>query len=165
MMVAGTRHYLSVQKIAAAENQKTRDPIWHPAMMPTPPPRPLPEQPVAPPVSPPPLASISKEPPAKEPAPPSQASPSLPKGQQEFFETLVAELKTLRQQNQDLRDQIGETNRDMMEVQFRLDTHSESFRPLKINEPSPDAGTAHDSGPGVLPPRALPAEELPLPLQ
>ena len=75
---------------------------------------------------------------------------------EKFFEAMLAEMRSLKQQNQDLRDQVAETNRDMMEVQFRLDSHSESFRPLKI---APEPDTTHDDGPGVLPPRAIPAEE------
>ena len=33
--------------------------------------------------------------------------------------------------NRDLQDQLEETNRDLSELQFRVDTHSESFRPLE----------------------------------
>lgn len=77
--------------------------------------------------------------------------------QRELYTEFISEIKSLRQQNQDLLNQLAETNRDVMELQFRVDTHSESFRPLKITQDPP---TAHDSGPGVLPPRDLPSEEL-----
>ena len=35
--------------------------------------------------------------------------------------------------NRDLQDQLEETNRDLSELQFRVDTHSESFRPLRTS--------------------------------
>ena len=35
--------------------------------------------------------------------------------------------------NRDLQDQLEETNRDISELQFRVDTHSESFRPLRTS--------------------------------
>ena len=95
----------------------------------------------------------------KDPATPpvlARTTPTTNPASEKFFETLVSELKTLKQQNQELKDQVAETNRDMMEVQFRLDSHSESFRPLKV---APEPDTTHDDGPGVLPPRALPADE------
>lgn len=77
------------------------------------------------------------------------------KSEREFFSSLVDELKAVRQQNQELRDQVAETNRDLMELQFRVDTHSESFRPLKVtSEPAPLQSEAG----GVLPPKALPVE-------
>jgi hypothetical protein len=41
-----------------------------------------------------------------------------------------------------------------MKLEFRVDTHSESFRPLPVNDERPD--TSFDDGPGVLPPRAEP---------
>ena len=49
---------------------------------------------------------------------------------------------------QDLRDQVAETNRDLMELQFRVDSHSREFRPLRSVQDSPYA-----NAPGVLPPR------------
>jgi len=63
-------------------------------------------------------------------------------------------LGALENQNRDLVDQIAETNRDMMKLEFRVDTHSESFRPLPTSEEHGD--TTFDDGPGVLPPRADP---------
>ncbi len=77
--------------------------------------------------------------------------------QKEFYEamhTLVAEVKNLRSQNLNLVDQMAETNRDLMKLEFRVDTHSESFRPLPTSEERSD--TSLDDGPGVLPPRADP---------
>ena len=47
---------------------------------------------------------------------------------------MVSVLKDLRTENDDLRDQVREIHRDLNEAQLRLDSHSESFRPLKISE-------------------------------
>lgn len=77
--------------------------------------------------------------------------------QKEFYDamhSLVAEVKNLRSQNLNLVDQMAETNRDLMKLEFRVDTHSESFRPLPTSEERSD--TSLDDGPGVLPPRADP---------
>lgn len=95
---------------------------------------------------------------ATTPAIPAQNSPRTQPASEKFFESMVNKLSAIEQQNKDLRDQLAETNRDMMEVQFRLDSHSESFRPLKI-APEPDTTTIDDDGPGVLPPRAIPTVE------
>ncbi len=79
--------------------------------------------------------------------------------QKEFFEALVAEVKNLRTQNLNLVDQMAETNRDLMKLEFRVDTHSESFRPMPTSEDRPDTTldtSGIDDGPGVLPPRAQP---------
>lgn len=85
-------------------------------------------------------------------------SQAVPAGsQKEFYDamhTLVAEVKSLRTQNLNLVDQMAETNRDLMKLEFRVDTHSESFRPLPTTEERSD--TSLDDGPGVLPPRAEP---------
>lgn len=99
---------------------------------------------------------------APTPAPVAPAAPVVAKAEsgpdkseREFFSSLVNELKAVRQQNQELRDQVAETNRDLMELQFRVDTHSESFRPLKVtSEPAP----LQNEVSGVLPPKALPVE-------
>lgn len=61
---------------------------------------------------------------------------------------LLAELVS---QNRYLKDQIAETNRDMMELQFRVDSHSEQFRPLQVVEE-----ITYDPSIGVLPPRDTP---------
>lgn len=62
---------------------------------------------------------------------------------------LLAELVA---QNRFLQNQVAETNRDIMELQFRVDTHSEQFRPLKIQEEI----TYEDPSIGVLPPLDVP---------
>jgi len=96
---------------------------------------------------------VAPAPPATPVAARTESGPN--KSEREFFSSLVDELKAVRQQNQELRDQVAETNRDLMELQFRVDTHSESFRPLKVtSEPAPLQSEAG----GVLPPKALPVE-------
>jgi hypothetical protein len=92
------------------------------------------------------------------------ASPSA--AQKEFFEVLLDEVKQLKKSNLALRDQMAETNRDLMKLEFRVDTHSESFRPLPVTEDvstldtsTLDTSTFDSSAPGnsagVLPPRAV----------
>ena len=83
------------------------------------------------------------------------AAATAPK-QQDFYEALIAKMKSVENQNRDLLDQMAETNRDLMKLEFRVDTHSESFRPLPVGEEQPF--TSLDSGMGVLPPRAEPVD-------
>ncbi len=71
-----------------------------------------------------------------------------------FFEALTTKLESLQNQNSDLLDQMAETNRELLQLQFRVDTHSEQFRPLPVSEDRID--TSFDDSPGVLPPRAEP---------
>lgn len=56
------------------------------------------------------------------------------------LEEIVARLQELKSENQNLhgvnlnlQDQLAETNRDLSELQFRVDTHSESFRPIRTS--------------------------------
>jgi TolA-binding protein len=91
------------------------------------------------PISPPPAAIARRE--------------SPPSPEQDKIDKLVSLVENLAHQNQDLREQMGETNRDLMDLQFRVDTQSESFRPLRTTQ---DPGTAYDQSPGVLPPRQQP---------
>ncbi len=76
--------------------------------------------------------------------------------QVKFYESLISKIENLQNQNRDMLDQIAETNREVMITNFRVDTHSESFRPMPVNEEPFD--TSFDEGPGVLPPRAEPVE-------
>lgn len=82
-----------------------------------------------------------------KPAGPDAAS------QKKFYEALLARMESLQNQNRDLMDQVAETNRDVMKLEFRVDTHSESFRPMPVSE---EQATSFEDGPGVLPPRAEP---------
>jgi hypothetical protein len=88
---------------------------------------------------------------ANKTAPPAPAPNS---GQKEFYEALIAKMDGLQTQNRDLLDQLAETNRDIMKLEFRVDTHSESFRPMPVSEER--RFTSVDDEPGVLPPRAEP---------
>ena len=109
-------------------------------------------------------ASLPAKP--KERTPPPSAAPKLlaqaPKNsasdtdpaQKKFYEALVSKMEKLQNQNQDLLDQMAETNRDVMKLEVRVDTHSESFRPMPVSDERLD--TSFDTGPGVLPPRAEP---------
>lgn len=90
----------------------------------------------------------------------SPATIAKTQSQEEFFNQLLTELKHLKNENRDLRDLMGETNRDVMKLAFRVDTHSESFRPLPTSEIRDDSpfNILDDSLPGVLPPRATPVQ-------
>ncbi len=74
--------------------------------------------------------------------------------QKEFYEALITKMQGIQNQNRDLLDQLAETNRDLMKLEFRVDTHSESFRPLPTSEERPDTSLEYELESGVLPPRA-----------
>jgi len=99
-------------------------------------------------------ASVAAAPPVGEPI----------EMQQQFYQELIHEMQNLRSQNRDLLNQVAETNRDLMKLEFRVDTHSEQFRPLPVAEDTfgTTYGTSFDDSPGLLPPRAEPVV-LPLP--
>lgn len=135
MTSAAISHWWSVKNFVAAFNSGL--PITAPAVPPV----------------------IPSEPTEAESAPLAQApaSRNLPENdpaREKFYEALVSKMESLQNQNRDLLDQMAETNRDVMKLEFRVDTHSESFRPMKVSEDRPD--TSFDDGPGVLPPRAEP---------
>jgi hypothetical protein len=79
--------------------------------------------------------------------------------QKEFYEQLLTQMQGLQNQNRDLLDQLAETNRDIMKLEFRVDTHSESFRPLPVTEEFSAMSDITDVSPGVLPPKAQRVEE------
>jgi hypothetical protein len=84
------------------------------------------------------------------PAKPASAQPS---GNANTDQRILSLVERMQNQQEELRDQVAEANRDLMELQFRVDTHSESFRPLRATqEPDPSI----PSGPGVLPPIEAP---------
>lgn len=75
----------------------------------------------------------------------------------EFFDNLIKELRNLRNENRTLTNQVAETNRDVMKMQFQIDTHSESFRPMPTSDNRDDRSQTNDEEyPGVLPPRTEP---------
>jgi hypothetical protein len=137
MSAAGVTHWMSVRDFVAAMESGASSVVRSP--------QPAPEVPDA---------GDSLTPPVEMPAVQAPLAMGDLSDQQEFFRDLVAEIRSLRQENHDLKDQIGETNRDLMKLEFRVDTHSESFRPLNLTAEPED--TTYDDGPGVLPPRAEP---------
>jgi hypothetical protein len=116
-----------------------------------------PHSPIIPPATqaPPPAdAKLVATQPAPAPAPAAAAVPSA--AQQEFFASLLDEMRQLKKTNLALGDQMAETNRDLMKLEFRVDTHSASFRPLPVTEDLTTLDTTPpDEGSGVLPPRAV----------
>ncbi|MBN8460495.1 MAG: hypothetical protein J0M04_21915 [Verrucomicrobia bacterium] len=81
--------------------------------------------------------------------------------QKQFYANLLAELQNIRQENSTLRNQLAETNRDLVNLQFQVDSHSSQFRPLRVQDETPDYEEPEiltdppilDNSPGVLPPR------------
>lgn len=69
-------------------------------------------------------------------------------GSDNDMQRLLTELVT---QNRYLLNQVSETNRDMMTLQFQVDSHSTQFRPLKQAEEPFEQDYI-----GVLPPSDLP---------
>ncbi|MBT8044231.1 MAG: hypothetical protein KJO79_04710 [Verrucomicrobiae bacterium] len=72
-------------------------------------------------------------------------------------DALLEILAAIRNEQKTIRRQISESNRDLDELTFRVDSHSDSFKPLRteVERPRPiDTITppASDSG-GLLPPK------------
>lgn len=65
---------------------------------------------------------------------------------------VLAELVAI---NRELRSQIAETNRDLMELRFQVDTHSEQFRPLNTVAEPVEELDPYDPSIGILPPLDL----------
>jgi hypothetical protein len=133
MAAAGASHWWSVRQFAAAFQSV--------------PPATSPQKPAG-------LTPIAPAAPELVAQAPKAPAPATDAAQKKFFEALVSKMEKLQNQNQDLLDQMAETNRDVMKLEFRVDTHSESFRPMPVSEERLD--TSFDTGPGVLPPRAEP---------
>jgi hypothetical protein len=143
---AGFSHWWSLQQFAGAIHPDA--PI---AVMTR---RPAPATPTAPSsVTPAPSQTPSKMAPAIARNASTEA-PSPHPEQKPFFEALIEKMNGLQTQNRDLLDQLAETNRDLMKLEFRVDTYSESFRPLPVTEERPF--TSIEDSSGVLPPRAAP---------
>ena len=139
MSAAGVSHWWSVRQFISAI--KTSPPVS------------APHNPKFPAATTPVLTLAAPSPATPPPTPPIDAA------QKQFFEALIAKMEKLQNQNRDLLDQVAETNRDMMKLEFRVDTHSASFRPMPVTEDRSD--TSFDDGPGVLPPRADPVLDNP----
>lgn len=95
----------------------------------------------------------------KKSTPVAAVNPVNDNHQKDFYEALIQKMTRVESQNRDLLDQLAETNRDLMKLEFRVDTHSESFRPLPVIEEKPFTSINTFDG-EVLPPRAS-AVELP----
>lgn len=76
-----------------------------------------------------------------------QRGPSIEKNREELQLELIGQMiEQMKQLNEEkaearkeilaLREQVAETNRDLSQLQFRVDTHSESFRPMRLSEES-----------------------------
>jgi hypothetical protein len=139
MCAAGLSHWWSVRQFSVAMSGTA--PAAHPPPAPQ-----AAALAVVEPAAKPPAASTAAEP-VRTAAPPQA-------GQQKFYDALISRMESLQNQNRDLLDQLAETNRDLMKLEFRVDSHSASFRPLPVNEEQPF--TSLDSDIGVLPPRAEP---------
>ena len=135
MSTAGVCHWWSVSQFVAAVHAGL--PVLSP---------PPSLSPAGPPPAPPRL--LAQAPKLPEPTPTTDASQKI------FYEALIAKMEGLQNQNRDLLNQVAETNRDMMNLNFRVDTFSDSFRPMPVSEDRPD--TSLEDGQGILPPRAEP---------
>lgn len=145
MSAAGLSHWWSVRQVIAAMGPgltlSAAPANPHPSPQPAAPPR---ETRLNPPA----LATTAV------PQAPVIQAPAVTAAQKAFYEAMIAKMEGLQNQNRDLLDQLAETNRDLMKLEFRVDTHSESFRPMPVSEDRPY--TSNDDEPGVLPPRAEP---------
>ncbi len=84
---------------------------------------------------------------AARPEAPAPADPTEAR-----IEKLLTALEGAVEQNQELRDRLADTNRDVMELRFQVDSYSGQFRPLKVEEEP----AYYDDGTGVLPPLEAP---------
>lgn len=142
---AGTSHWFSVRQLVLAYTAKSPLPV-----LPAPLPTPAVQEKQAPAPAP---AAVAQTP----PAPASPAPSAVPNASEEFLRSLVQELKSVKEENRALQDQVEETNRDIMTLQFRVDTHSSQFRPMPVMNEARPVDASHDLEPidGVLPPLEL----------
>lgn len=71
-----------------------------------------------------------------------------------FNDLVLKKFDALENQNKDLLGQLAETNRDMINLNFRVDTQSSSYRPMPASETQSE--TAFGDAPSVLPPPPYP---------
>lgn len=156
LAAAGASHWWSVRQLVAGSASPARE-----NAAPAPP---APQPVAAPAVKP--VGEVTMAPqaaPARVEPPPTTSEIALQK-MLELNQKTLEEVKRLSKENKDLKDQMAETNRDLINLQFRVDTHSESFRPLPTAETRQDATmdvNRLDSN-GVLP---VLEEPLPLPVR
>jgi hypothetical protein len=89
--------------------------------------------------------------PAPRPSRPAASSSSDPT--EARIEKLLTALEGAVEQNQELRDRLADTNRDVMELRFQVDSYHGQFRPLKVEE---EPTYYDDASGGVLPPLEAP---------
>jgi hypothetical protein len=118
---------------------------------------------IVPPTEPPAVKSVSPPQLTRPAATLAQTSqPSLPSSDQKnFYEALIKKMDTLENKNRDLENAMSETNRDVMNLGFRADTFSDSFRPLPASQNVSDTtlSDSPDDSSGVLPVLAVPVDE------
>lgn len=93
--------------------------------------------------------------PEAEPAsrPPRPAASTSHDPTDSRIEKLLTALEGAVEQNQELRDRLADTNRDVMELRFQVDSYHGQFRPLKVEE---EPIYYDDASGGVLPPLEAP---------
>ncbi|WAC21557.1 hypothetical protein OVA24_09190 [Luteolibacter sp. SL250] len=129
LATAGASHWWSVRQLTASPSRGLPS-IQAPA--PARPAPPAPQVPKSP-------AGLTVAAPPVPPAPaPAQAPDMALQKMLELNQKTLEEVKRLSKENRDLRDQMAETNRDLMKLEFRVDTHSQSFRPLPTSDDRPE---------------------------
>lgn len=68
-------------------------------------------------------------------------------------EKLLRVFEDMLAQNQELRERVADTNRDVMDLRFQVDSYHSQFRPLKVEE---EPRYLDDGNNGVLPPLDIP---------
>jgi hypothetical protein len=126
LATAGASHWWSVHQLTASSSgglpaNKAPAPAGRPAP-------PAPQEPLAP-------AGLTV---AAPPGGQAQAPDMALQKMLELNQKTLEEVKRLSKENRDLRDQMAETNRDLMKLEFRVDTHSQSFRPLPTSDDRPE---------------------------
>ncbi len=69
------------------------------------------------------------------------------------LDRVISLMDRLDQRQANFQRQLAETNRDLTELHFRVDTHDESFRPLKLKYEPPKAQTEFAGDHMLLPPK------------
>lgn len=88
---------------------------------------------------------------SKDPVSPESVQTATVQALQE----VVSVLKEMKSENENLRDQLMEANRDINGMQIQIDGYSGSFRPLKL---APTEEGVYDSGNPLLPPKSYDSE-------